>query len=105
MKQRRELVEFLFGGSQTTQEQEALADDLLSVWEKLDQQERLEPKKTPLAAALKELGVEAESLQEDPEGFSYTVSDNEVYHKTNELLSSSEAVEKLAELGWVASKC
>ena len=95
MKNSRDLINFLFEESQRPE-----LDECLSVFEELDEQEPLTAKRTPLKAALKELGVEAE-LIDDPEGLCLAFSDDGEYRSARAALKDPEAMVKLAELGWV----
>lgn len=104
MKRPRELIEFLFGDSQQAAEREMLTSDFAHIFEEMEKQEDLEPKKTPLKSALSKLGVTAE-LEDDTEGFCISLEDGAEYHKIKTKLRDPEAMEKLAELGWVVSDC
>lgn len=99
------LYQFLYGESQVREEIDGLPDDLVAVFEDLEHQEALEPKKEPLANALKEIGLDVSELQVDPAGFVVTTSDEAKYSSAIDLLVQSDNIHKLAELGWVFADC
>ena len=98
------LLNFLFGESQ---QDSALSEALDHVSQLLeaDADEPLAPKKSPLAAALKSIGIDAGTdLQLDPEGLSLTFENDADYHAASAKFNDPDTMEKLAELGWVAHK-
>jgi hypothetical protein len=101
MKKSRDLIEFLFRDSQQASERDVLAPEFDSIFEEMDKQE-LEPAKTPLKSALAKLGVDIE-LQDDIVGFCASTSCPAEYRELRDKLKSPEAMEKLAELGWVVA--
>jgi hypothetical protein len=101
MKKPRELIEFLFGDSQQASEREMLTRDFAHIFEEMERQEELEPKKTPLKSALSKLGVKAE-LNDD---FTISVEEPAEYRKIKAKLSDPDTMEELAELGWVVADC
>ncbi len=104
MKKPRELIEFLFGDSQQASEREMLTRDFAHIFEEMERQEELEPKKTPLKSALSSLGVKGE-LEDDTEGFTLAFENGAEYRKAKTKLRDPETMEKLAELGWVVTDC
>lgn len=101
MKKPRELIEFLFGDSQQASEREMLTRDFAHIFEEMERQEELEPKKTPLKSVLSKVGIKAE-LNDD---FTVSVDEPAEYRKIKAKLSDPETMEELAELGWVVSDC
>jgi len=101
MKKPRELIEFLFGDSQQASEREMLTRDFAHIFEEMERQEELEPKKTPLKSVLSKIGVKVE-LNDD---FAISVEDAAEYRKIKSKLNDPDTMEELAELGWVVSDC
>lgn len=99
------LFQFLYGESQVREEIDGLPEDMIAVFEDLEHQEALEPKKEPLSNALKEIGVDVSDLQVDPEGFVAVTSDEAKYTSAIQALVQPDNIHKLAELGWVFADC
>jgi len=105
-KTSHDLMTFLFGTSQEESHQESIVEAAEEIFSQMGQQERLEPKKSPLSAALKKLGIKVESgLDVDPDGFCLSTEDVESYREAKKSLSTADAMHKLAELGWVVADC
>ena len=102
---KKNILAFLFGDSQVESEIDETRDAIEQIFEEAEDAEPLKAKKTPLAAALKALGVSAEDgLELDPEGFSICYCEEEPYREACQLLTEPEGMEKLAELGWFATR-
>lgn len=100
-------MSFLFLESTETSRQEAeIADSLEQLFEAAAEQEEgdLGAKKTPLAKALSTFGIESADLQLDPEGFCIVTDNREKYMNIVAILSTTDAMHKLAEMGWVVTK-
>ena len=99
------ILAFLFGDSQVESEIDETRDAIEKIFEEAEDAEPLKAKKTPLAAALKALGVSAEDgLEMDPEGFSICYYEEEPYREACRLLTEPDGMEKLAGLGWFATR-
>lgn len=102
---KQNILAFLFGDSQVESELDETRDAIEQIFEEAEEAEPLKAKKTPLASALKALGVSAEDgLELDPEGFSICYYEEEPYRQACRLLMEPEGMEKLAELGWFATR-
>lgn len=102
----KDLLKFLFGSSQAESSNESLAEAAEEIFSQMGQHERMEPKKSPLAAALKKIGVKVDGgLGVDPDGFCLTTDDGSLYREAKSLLKSADAMHALAELGWVVCDC
>lgn len=101
------LLSFLFLESTEVDAAEGdLADKLERLFEAAAEAEAtdLESRKTPLAKALKEFGIEDSDLQLDTEGFVLVTDNRERYADIMRVLGDADAVHKLAEMGWVVTK-
>jgi hypothetical protein len=108
MGMKNDLLNFLFVESAEADAAEGslnIAANLERLFEAAAEAEEgeLESKKTPLAKALKEFGIEAD-LELDPEGLSITTDDRQRYEDIITVLGSAEAMHKLAEMGWVVTR-
>jgi hypothetical protein len=106
-KSSKDLLSFLF-----LESAEADADEL-NIEENLEQlfeaaaeaeEGELQSKKTPLAKALGEFGIDDAELVLDPEGFFIGSNSRDEYANILTILSSADAMHKLAEMGWVVTK-
>ncbi len=104
---KKNLIGFLFGESQEISRQEdEITENLQHIFDACAEEESggIESKKTPLAKALKAIGIDKAELELDPRGFALAISDGQEYANTITLLSQPDAIHKLAELGWVVVK-
>jgi hypothetical protein len=98
------ILEFLFGESQVETEMDETREALEAIFEAAEDAPPMKIEKTPLASALKTLGVkEGNGLELDPEGFSLCFDEQPDYLEACRLLSAPEGMERLAEMGWVAT--
>lgn len=83
-----------------------LTDNLERLFEAAAEVEagELETKKTPLAKALAEFGIEDTDLQFDTEGFALVTDSPDKYRDILAVLGTPDAMHKLAEMGWVVTK-
>jgi len=103
----KDLLAYLFRDSQLESEAEATREAIEQIMEEAETQEPLKTKRTPLLQALKTIGlgdVDSE-MQYDPEGFSLHTDDEMTYKDWVRLLMEPDAMEKLAEMGWVVTRC
>lgn len=112
MAKRKDLLSFLFGESAELESAESDQQDL-KILENLErffedaaeaEQSELKAKKTPLAKALSEFGISDADLQMDPEGFVIVTDNHDKYVDAVTVLSTADAMHKLAEMGWVVTK-
>ncbi len=103
----KDLFAYLFGDSQVESEIEETKAMIEKIMEEAEGQEPLKVKRTPLIAALKALGLKDVSadIQYDPEGLSLVCAEENEYRDYVRLLMEPDAMEKLAELGWVVTRC
>lgn len=108
-----DLLKFLFNESQELDRREdQMEEDLEAIFDAVSKDlagqkpvaAELDAKKTPLAKALKDLGFENTSLELDPRGLCWYTDDPQEYSAASDLLSTPDAIHKLAELGWVACR-
>lgn len=112
MAKNKDLLSFLFGESAEVESAESdsgelnLAENLERLFEVAAEAEQgeLKAKKTPLAKALSEFGISDSDLQLDPEGFCFVTDNHENYVNAVTVLSTADAMHKLAEMGWVVTK-
>lgn len=97
----KDILAYLFGGSQQEQLVEGLLEDLDAGLQAAELEGRLQSQHKPLAALLKSLGVPSADLELHPEGFKLTCTNGDDYRRYCQVLSQPEAMEKLAEGGWV----
>jgi len=100
MLKMKPLLKFLFEDSQETAQ---LEEGFAGMFEDLASLERLEVKKQPLESALKSLGVDTSNLELSPSGYEVVFDSEDDFNKTMTTLVGVEAVNKLAELGWVVA--
>ena len=99
------IMAYLFGDSQIESELDDTRERIDQILESAEASEPIKAKKTPLTAALKSIGISGEGeLELDPEGFCMTFTQDDVYRKACAALGDPDAMEKLAEMGWVAHK-
>ncbi len=91
-----DLLKFIFGDSQVDA-------DVAASLNEAEATARNSAKKTPLIKALKELGIETENMKVDESGCWLTMTDADAYHAAVKALGSVEAVNSLADRGWVVS--
>jgi len=97
------MLAYLFGDSQMEAELEECREAMERIFEQAEENP-LRAKKTPLAKALKSLGIEVgDGLELDPEGMALLCNDGEEYRSHVNVLTQPDAMEKLAEQGWVAA--
>ena len=97
------ILAYLYGTSQAEAELDGTRDYLDKIMEAAEAEEPLQAKRTPLAAALKSLGLEAgDALQLSSSGLSLVLGDAGEYRNVCTKLMEPESIEKLAEQGWVA---
>jgi hypothetical protein len=103
---KKNILAFLFGDSQIESEIDETRDAIEHIFEEVEDAEPLKAKKTPLASALKTLGVALgdNGLEMDPEGFSICFDNEDGYRHACRVLMEPDGMEKLAELGWVATR-
>ena len=103
----KDLFAYLFGDSQVESEVEETKAVIERIMEEAEEQEPLKVKRTPLIAALKALGLKdvSNEVQYDPEGFSLVCKEESEYREYVRLLMEPDAMEKLAKLGWVVTRC
>ena len=103
----KDLLAYLFGGSQVENEVEETKSAIEHIMEEAEKQEPLKVKRTPLINALKALGIDdvSNKVEYDPEGFALVCPDEGEYRRYVETLMSPDAMEKLAKLGWVVTRC
>ncbi len=90
----RDFLHFLFETSQVDASTEALLRESEAL-------ERMTAKKTPLLKALKGMGIPVENVTVDEEGAKLTVTDGALYHEIVRKLGSIEAINNLADEGWL----
>lgn len=82
----------------------ALTDlEMVGVFESMEQVESMEIKETPLAKALKDMGVKTDGMEIDADGFTLRTKDGDAFRAAKVILTTPENFAKFAELGWVAS--
>lgn len=89
-----QFLQFLFETSQVDAETESLLREAAA-------SEKMEVRKTPLLKALKNLGIPTENITVDEEGAKLTVTDSSLWHEIVRKLGSVEAVNSLADEGWL----
>lgn len=102
----KDLLAFLFGESQIRQDLVGMEGDLTRLFEqaaKVEADQSL-ASKTDLESALKEIGVEASSYEEDPAGCAALFDERNDFAKALVLVREPDNMHKLAEMGWVALK-
>lgn len=100
----KDLLAYLFGGSQVENEVEETKSAIEQIMEEAEGQEPLKIERKPLQTALASLDITGD-IDYDPEGFSLTCDDEADYRRYTEILLSPDAMEKLAKLGWVVTRC
>lgn len=106
-KQSKDLLSFLFFESAEADADESrIAENLQQLFEAAAEEEtgELQSKKTPLAKALREFGIDDTDLCLDPEGFTFCTDNREKYEDVLTILGTADAMHKLAEMGWVVTK-
>lgn len=103
----KELLAYLFCGSQAETEFDEACSVVESILEAADKQEPIVAERTPLVKALKalKLDVPDSALEYDPEGFALCLDNEADYRNAVALLMEPDAMEKLAKLGWVVTRC
>lgn len=103
----KDLLAYLFGDSQIESEVEETKAAIEKIMEEAEKEEPLKPKRTPLVNALKALGIESvdSNIEYDPEGFSLKCGEDADYRRYVGILMEPDAMEKLAKLGWVVTRC
>ncbi len=94
------LLEQLFSDDQDADR--SIMADLSRLLEAAAKVEKLAVNKTPLAKALKDLGLDAPDLVETPDGLVLNLSSEDDYRLIAQELGTLDKLNKLAELGWVA---
>lgn len=103
----KDLLAYLYGGSQVEAEADETREAIERIMEEAEKQEPLKPKRTPLVAALKSLGLDDvnDEIEYDTEGFVLVCDEEDEYKRYVKILMEPEGMEKLAELGWVVTRC
>lgn len=103
----KNLLAYLYGGSQLESEAEETSAAVERIMEEAEKAEPLKVKRAPLITALKAIGIENldKQLEYDPEGFSLLCPEESDYAHYTKLLMEPDAMEKLAKLGWVVTRC
>jgi hypothetical protein len=112
MSKKKDLLSYLFFESAESDLNDSekgeldIAENLDQLFEAAAELEKgeLESKKTPLAKALSEFGISDADLQLDPEGFVIVTDNHDKYTDMVTVLTSADAMHKLAEMGWVVTK-
>lgn len=101
------MLAYLFGDSQLESEAEETKEAIERIMEEAETQEPLKTKRTPLVAALKAIGLDDvdDQIEYDPEGFAIKCEEESQYRLYVRLLMEPDSMEKLAELGWVVTRC
>lgn len=100
------LLEFLFG-STAAHKSADIGEDIVRLFEQAETAEKFEPvksEKKPLSAALKALGVKA-SVVAGVQWCEIHCSDETDYKDYLAKLTEPDAMNKLAEMGWVMVRC
>ena len=98
----KNILAYLYGDSQVESEIDDTQDAVDQILEAAEDLEPIKAKRTPLSAALKTLKVDAEGLELGPAGFSLRYSTEADYAENCAKLAEPEAMETLAQKGWVA---
>lgn len=103
----KDLLAYLYGGSQIESEVEETKEAIEKIMEQAEKEEPLKPKRTPLVKALSSLGIKDvdDEIEYDPEGFSLKCKEEGEYRRYVRILLEPDAMEKLAKLGWVVTRC
>jgi len=103
----KNLLAYLYGSSQRESEAEEVAAAVERIMEAAEATEPLKVKRSPLIAALKAIGLDDvdKEVEYDPEGFSLVCPEESEYRRYVHLLMEPDAMEKLAKLGWVVTRC
>lgn len=100
---KKHILDFLFGESQIETEMDETREALDTIFEAAEDAPPIKVEKAPLAKALKVLGVNTDTgLELDPEGFSLCLEPSD-YTAACRILRTPDSMEKLAEMGWVAT--
>ena len=104
MSKKTNLISFLFGESQGGDKPDSSLDvDLARLFEASAKEEGIISKKTPLAKALKKLGLDVE-LELDPGGFSVSFENGADYQVSLAILAIPDNMHTLATMGWVFAR-
>jgi hypothetical protein len=103
---KRNILSFLFLESTQGEDRLDIAENLERLFEAAEESvtTALESKKTPLAKALGDLGIDNADLQLDPEGFCMITDDQDYFSNALNVLGTPDAMHKLAQMGWVVTK-
>jgi hypothetical protein len=103
----KELLAYLFEGSQIEAEVEETRAAIEKILEQAEKEPTLKSKRAPLVTALKAIGLEdvGEEIEYDPEGFSLMCQEEPEYRRYVRLLLEPDNMEKMAKLGWVVTRC
>lgn len=101
------MLAYLYGDSQVESEVEETKAAIERIMEEAEKEEPLKPKRTPLVNALKALGLDDvdSEIEYDPEGFSLKCGEEDEHRRYVRILMEPDAMEKLAKLGWVVTRC
>lgn len=94
-------MQFLFGESQADEEISAIVEDIADM--STEGATTIKVEKAPLAKALKDIGIDASGLENDPRGLSLVFPDGESYRAAHTILNEPDSLHKLASAGWVYS--
>lgn len=102
---RQNLLTFLFGDAVVRESSQTLGEEVVRLFEEAADQETEEmvANKTPLAAALRTLGIEGK-VEAGPQCACLHCDNAEDYRKYCEILFDPENLHALATKGWVAAK-
>lgn len=103
---RKNLLEFLFGPSAVHESSQTLGEDVMKLFEEAAgaETEQMTASKKPLAAALKDIGIDNE-VKEGPQCCEICCDDEAQHREHLALLNDPDSVHKLAERGWVVAHC
>jgi len=103
----KNLLAYLYGSSQRESEAEEVKAAVERIMEAAEATEPLKVKRSPLVAALKAIGLSdvEKEIEYDPEGFSLVCPEESEYRRYVRVLMEPDAMEKLAKLGWVVTRC
>lgn len=103
----KSLLAYLFEDSQAEMELDETRAAIEHVLEQAEQQEPIQAERTPLVKALRALPLDFADtdLEYDPEGFSLSCAEERTYRHAVTLLMEPDAMERLARLGWVVTRC
>jgi hypothetical protein len=98
-----DLIKFLFHDSQILEDQDATLDELVAIFEELDEIESIEAKQTSLKDALATVGVEVDddNICINPAKCCIHTNDAGTYRMLKQTLLSMTGLSTLSDTGWV----